>query len=484
MNPLKNLIPEKLWHFFYEITQVPRPSKKEEKIIAFLKEFAAQNTLSYQIDAAGNMLFSKPAYPGYENKKAVILQGHTDMVAEKNESSAHNFETDPLCIRIDGDWVKAEGTTLGADNGIGAAAMMTILANKEIKHGPLTCLFTIDEESGMIGAGALSPDFLKGDILLNLDTEEDDELDIGCAGGVNTVITLSIPQQPARADYQWFQISVSGLNGGHSGIEIHKGLGNALKILVGFLHRFIEASPLIGDIKGGGLSNAIPREASVVIGIPSVLADTVTTDCAIYEAHVQKELAGVDTDVKITCEKRAAPSNAYTTAFSKELIFALHHCPHGVLNMSREVPGLVDTSTNLASIKTVGSALVITTSQRSFTDDGKEKASEMTVQAFENMHPAIEKNEEYPGWKPNAHSEILKVAVAAYEKFHLEKPKILAVHAGLECGVFAQKNPKLDMISFGPTILSPHSPDERVNIPSVLKFWNLLLEVLENIPEK
>ena len=477
---IKNLNPELMWRYFDQITQVPRPSKKEEKIVRFLLDFAEQNGLEAKKDAANNVLIRKPATTGKENLKTVILQSHVDMVCEKNSDTVFNFETDPIQTRIEDGWVKATGTTLGADDGIGVAAALAILASKDIEHGPLACLFTTDEETGLTGAYALQKEFLAGDILINLDSEEWGEFCIGCAGGKNTAGTFTYTKTSAPTGYFWFEVQVGGLNGGHSGSDIHVGLGNANKILTRYLWGLLQECPLvIASIDGGNLHNAIAREAKAIAGVPFEFKEQTIVLLNQLQAQVSAELAKVDPNVQLTIQSVETPQDSIDFETGKTLIHTLYALPHGVFGMSHEIQGLVETSTNLASVKMKdGCKIVITTSQRSSTDSKKTDIVNKVTSIFGLAGAEVVSSEGYPGWKPNPDSTILKLSKTIYEKLFGEQPKVIAIHAGLECGLFFEKNPGLDMISCGPTILGAHSPDERIEIETVEKWWKFLVELL------
>lgn len=483
---IQDLDPKSVWKYFHELTQVPRPSKKEGKIIAYLLEFAKKHNLEAKKDDIGNILISKPATKGLENLPTVILQGHVDMVCEKNNDTKHDFDNDPIETYVDGDWLKAKGTTLGADNGMGVAASLAILAADDIEHGNIECLFTVDEETGLTGAFALGKDFISGDILINLDTEEEGQLYIGCAGGKGTTATFKYEANPAPSGYYWFNLQVNGLHGGHSGCEIHKGLGNANKILGRFLYQVLRKMDIrLAKIDGGNLHNAIAREASAVVGIPVGDRDEVAVMLNLFRADIEGELQAVDSNVKIAMDSTTEPNEIIDKTTSHKLIEAICGCPHGVLAMSQDIEGLVEASTNLASVKMKESnTLVIGTSQRSSTESLKNYAENMVSSVFTLAGAKVVHSEGYPGWKPNPNSQILKVAEHTFEKLFGKKAEIKAIHAGLECGLFLEKYPHLDMVSCGPTITDAHSPAEQVNIPSVEKWWNFLLELLKNIPAK
>lgn len=483
---IKDLKPSAIWHYFYEITQIPRPSKKEGKIIAYLLDFAKKHKLEAKKDEAGNVVITKGATKNKENLPTVILQGHVDMVCEKNRDTVHDFEKDPIETYVDGDWLKAKGTTLGADNGIGVAAALAILASDDIEHGKLECLFTVDEETGLTGAYALGNDVLTGEILINLDTEEEGELYIGCAGGRNTSATFTYKPEAVPANQFWFRAEVKGLNGGHSGSEIHKGLGNANKILNRYLWALNKKYGLyLAEIDGGNLHNAIPREAYAIAGVPYSKKEDVIIELNTLAPQIEAELKAVDPNLRMTVQSTDTPAGVIDKQTSDNLLDALYACPHGVLNMSFDIPGLVETSTNMASVKMKeGNTIVILTSQRSSTESLKDNATNMVTAAFELAGAKVSASHGYPSWKPNPDSKILNLAKSVYKNMYGKDAKIKAIHAGLECGLFLEKYPHLDMISCGPTITDAHSPAEQVNIPSVEKWWNFLLEVLKSIPAK
>ena len=483
---IKDLKPAQIWDYFYQITQVPRPSKKEEKIVRFLIDFAEQNGLEVLKDAANNVLIKKPATTGKENLKTVILQSHVDMVCEKNSDTIFNFETDPIQTRIENGWVKAKGTTLGADDGIGIAAALAILASKDMEHGPIVALFTSDEETGLTGATALQKEFLAGDILINLDSEEWSEFCIGCAGGKSTIGTFTYSKIAVPEDYFWFEVQVSGLNGGHSGSDINVGLGNANKILTRYLWNLQQECPVVlATIDGGNLHNAIAREAKSTAGVPVAFKEQTIVFLNQLQAQVSAELAKVDPNVQLSIQSVEVPQDCIDFETGKKLINTLYALPHGVFGMSHEISGLVETSTNLASVKMKDDCkIVITTSQRSSTESLKINIVNKVMSVFQLAGAEVVSTEGYPGWKPNSDSTVLKLSNSIYEKLFSEQPKVIAIHAGLECGLFFEKNPGLDMISCGPTILGAHSPDERIEIDTVEKWWEFLIELLKAIPAK
>ena len=484
MKTILDLQPNIVWKYFHEITQVPRPSKKEGKIIRYLEQFAADHHLPIKKDAAGNILISKPATKGYEQLPTVVLQSHMDMVCEKNNDVIHDFDKDPIETVIDGEWLRAKGTTLGADNGIGVAASLAVLASDDIAHGPIECFVTVDEETGMTGAFAVKEGFLSGKILLNLDSEDEGQIFIGCAGGKNTVATFCFTPEAAPSTLTYFKIVVTGLNGGHSGSDIHKGLGNANKLLVRFLYRLrMEHDYTLAAIDGGNLHNAIPREASAIIGLKDGDREKVRALLNHFQADVEKELKRVDPNVRLTMETVEAPKTCLPKDVAARLIEALVACPHGVLGMSHDVEGLVETSTNLASVKMPEAGKVIVeTSQRSSVDSLKDAAADQVAAVFRLAGAEVKHGDGYPGWAPNPDSKILKVAEETYRKLFGKDAQVLAIHAGLECGLFLEKYPYLDMISFGPTMRDVHSPNERLEIATVDLWWRHLLEILKNIP--
>ena len=481
---ITELNPKIVWKYFHEITQVPRPSKKEGKIIAYLEKFAKEHGIEYKKDHVGNIVMIKPATSGYEDRVKVILQSHVDMVCEKNAGTQHDFDNDPIRTIIDGEWLHADGTTLGADNGIGCAAQLALLASKDLEHGPIEALFTVDEETGMTGAFELKPGFLTGKILINLDSEDEGELFIGCAGGKGLEATFSPQWQPAPAGLVWLRAAVSGLKGGHSGGEIHCGLGNANKILTRYLYSLERelGSWSLAEIAGGNLHNAIPREAHALIGVrPEDKAKAEQLLETLFK-NVQAELKRVDPKVRLELTEAAAPSQVVDDKTKYGLVRSLYACPHGVLGMSHEMEDLVETSNNLASIKQRDGKIVVTTSQRSSTTSLRDSASEMVASAFELGGAQVALTDAYPGWKPNPESAILKASADAYRKLFGKEAAVKAIHAGLECGLILDVYPDLDMVSFGPTLRDVHSPAERIEIKTVDLWWRHLLEVLKEIP--
>ncbi|MGL4292597.1 MAG: aminoacyl-histidine dipeptidase [Bacteroidales bacterium] len=478
---IKDLAPKAIWYYFDQITKVPRPSKKEEKIRVYLKEFAAEHKLACKEDEVGNILISKPATAGMENKKPIVLQSHMDMVCEKNNDTVHDFENDPIRTYIDGEWVKAKGTTLGGDNGIGMAAELAVLAANDIEHGPVECLFTVDEETGLTGAFALKEGFFTAKTLLNLDSEDEAEIFIGCAGGIDTTSTFTYRPTMAPENFQYFRIDVKNLKGGHSGGDIHEGRGNANKILNRFLWETSRKMEMVlCSFDGGNLRNAIPREAWAIIGIPAAKKEELRVDLNIYTANIEGELGAIEPNLYIGMESADPQSVCIDRQTSNNLMNALYACPHGVIAMSKDMPGLVETSTNLASVKMKEDhKIVVATSQRSSIESAKYDIAQMVESVFLLAGAEPTHGDGYPGWKPDLNSEIMKTAVKTYEELYGVTPAIKAIHAGLECGLFLKKYPGLDMISFGPTMSGVHSPDEKLHIPAVEKFYNHLLAILK-----
>lgn len=478
---IKDLTPNAIWYYFDQITKVPRPSKKEDKIRAYLKDFAAQHHLDCKEDKTGNILISKPATPGMENKKTIVLQSHMDMVCEKNNDTVHDFENDPLQTYIDGEWVKAKGTTLGGDNGIGMAAELAVLAATDIEHGPVECLFTVDEETGLTGAFALEEGFFTAKTLLNLDSEDEAEIFIGCAGGIDTTSTFTYRPTMAPENYLYFKVEVKNLKGGHSGGDIHEGRGNANKILNRFLWETAKKMEMVlCQIDGGNLRNAIPREAWAIIGIPAAKKEELRIDLNLYTANIEGELGAIEPNLRIELQSTDAQTICIDRQTTTNLLNALYACPHGVIAMSHDMPGLVETSTNLASVKMKeDNQIVVATSQRSSVESAKYDIAQMVESVFRMAGAEPTHGDGYPGWKPDLNSEIMKTAVKTYEELYGITPAIKAIHAGLECGLFLKKYPGLDMISFGPTMRGVHSPDEKLHIPAVEKFYNHLLAILK-----
>ncbi len=484
MNPISNLKPYILWNFFKEICSVPRLSKKEEKIIAWIIKFAEKHNLEYKKDAAGNLLIIKPATKGWENKKTVVLQSHMDMVGEKNSDVVHDFTTDPIIPFIDGEWVTTKGTTLGADDGIGIAAQLALLSSSDIQHGRIECLFTVDEETGLSGAFALQPGFFDGRILINLDSEDEGEIFIGCAGGMDTIATIEYDCEDIPYSHEGFRVKVSGLKGGHSGDDIHKGRGNSNKILNRFLWNVNNRFDLkLVSFDGGNLRNAIPREAESLFAVHRDDTGQIKDYFRSFAKTISSELKYTDPGFTISLDPAELNSQALDEDTQLDLLYSLYACPHGVISWSPRIDGLVETSTNLASVKIANNKIIITTSQRSSSDSAKTDIVSMVESVFRLANANIKKTGAYPGWEPNHDSQILDISESAYKSLFGKKPLVRAIHAGLECGLFLEKYPDLDMISIGPTIKGAHSPEEKLHIGSVKKFWDFLIEILKDIPD-
>lgn len=481
-DPILKLTPQTLWRYFLEICQIPRASKKEERIAAYLKEFAQKQKLEAVIDPIGNVVIRKPASPGYEKHRVVILQSHLDMVCEKNSETVFDFDKDAIRPWIDGNWIKARGTTLGADDGIGIAAMLAILEATDIPHPPLEALFTIDEETGLTGASGLKPDLLKGRILLNLDSEDEGQLFIGCAGGKDTVASFDLKTEPVPSGSKSFKASITGLKGGHSGDEINKGLGNAVKLLNRFLWNAARTfNARVASIDAGNLRNALAREGFAIFIVPKDKVEALISYANEYHLILVDELHVTEPDLKFSLEKCDTPEFVLSLSLQDKVLNSLYACPHGMIAMSREIPNFVETSTNLASVKMKDGRIRITTSQRSSVESSKKDVADMAGSVFELAGASVEHSPGYPGWKPNPGSEILRITVDSYRRLFSEEPQVLAIHAGLECGLVGAIYPGMDMVSFGPTIKGAHSPDERLDIATVTKFWDLTLDVLKNI---
>jgi len=482
---LSSLKPQALWRHFETLTQIPRPSKKEERIIRVVKEFGEKLGLETIVDEVGNVIIKKPATPGMEDRKGVVLQGHLDMVPQANSDRVFNFETDPIEAFIDGEWVTANGTTLGADNGMGVAAAMAVLEATDIEHGPIEALFTIDEETGMTGAFGLKPDVLKGDILLNMDSEDEGELYIGCAGGINANSSLQFAEVDAPKDYMNFKVTVSGLKGGHSGIDIPLFRGNANKILFRLLKKTAKNYSLVlSEVEGGSLRNAIPREAHATVAVPNSKADAFKEFVKAFEATLKSEYATVDPDLQILVESTDRIKKVMNTKSQEAFTNAIIACPNNVIRMSNDMEGLVETSTNLAVVTVKSGKAEALCLVRSSVDSAKYDLADMIDSVFTLAGGQTILDGDYPGWKPNPDSAILREMKEIYNNKFGKIPDIKAIHAGLECGLLGGVYPNFDMISFGPTIRYPHSPDEKVNIKTVEMFWDFLIETLKHIPKK
>ena len=480
---IRDLHPKAVWEQFDAITRIPRPSKKEERIIDFLINFAQINSLDWQRDQIGNVVIRKPATEGYENRPTVILQSHMDMVCEKNSDVDFDFDHDPIRTVVDGDWVRAEGTTLGADCGIGMAAAMALLLDEEAEHGPIEALFTVDEETGLTGAFNLGEGMLTGKYLLNLDSEDEGEIFIGCAGGIDTVATYSVAYENAPKNYTFYRFDVSDLTGGHSGDDINKGRANSNKIAARLLlEAQDEYEGRMSYFDGGNLRNAIPREAYAVVGVPTRLKDKWEARVEQFIAEIKEEFRITEPDMRLALSDMPMVEDVLDVASQCNLLGALVGVPNGVIAMSAAIEGLVETSTNLASVKfSSRESVVVTTSQRSSVESGKLYAKQSVESVFLLSGAEVEHSDGYPGWAPDPNSHLLKCTVECYERLFGKEPKVKAVHAGLECGLFLEKYPHLEMVSFGPTLRGVHSPDERLEIATVDKFWRHLKEIVKSI---
>ncbi|MCB9261718.1 MAG: aminoacyl-histidine dipeptidase [Flavobacteriales bacterium] len=475
---VRELEPKAVWNFFEDLNAVPRASKKEERVIEFARKFGESLGLPTHVDPVGNVIIKKPATAGMENRKTVILQSHLDMVHQKNADTNFDFATQGIETYIDGDWVRAKGTTLGADNGLGVAAIMSILASKDIAHPALEALFTIDEETGMTGAINLEQGILKGKILLNLDTEDDDEFSIGCAGGIDTN-TKKIYNEVSVNAGTAYKITVNGLKGGHSGVDIHLERGNANKIMNRLMNNATGYGLQIVDINGGSLRNAIPRESFATI----VVADAgYLSEFEKRAAECKYDLQHEEPNLNISIEQCDGPEKALSVTDSAEVCNIIYACHNGVFCMSRAIEGLVETSSSLARVIVKNGEFVTQSLQRSSTESGKMDVANTVAAPFRLTNCTVEQGGSYPGWAPNPNSEILDLMTSKYEELFGEKPHVMAIHAGLECGILGTRYPGLDMISFGPTIKGAHSPDERAGIKSTQKFWKFLVEIIKNIP--
>ncbi|NPA36076.1 MAG: aminoacyl-histidine dipeptidase [Chlorobi bacterium] len=485
-NEILNLEPKLLWENFYKLTQIPRPSKKELKAAEAVAEFGRSLGLETIQDEVGNVIIRKPATPGMENRKGIILQGHIDMVPQKNSDKEHDFEKDPIETYIEDGWVTANGTTLGADNGIGVAAAMAILQSDDIEHGPLEVLVTIDEETGMTGANELKPGILKGDILLNMDSEDEGELYVGCAGGTNANIRFSFKEYPFPTHHSSaYKLSITGLKGGHSGLDINIGRANANKLLFRFLkYAVANLGVRLSSVDGGSLRNAIPREAFAMLAVPEENKEKFIAAVKEYEAIYKNEYSSTEPGLTMTAEEVENPDFIMNEVVQDDLINAIEACPNGVIRMSADMEGLVETSTNLAIVKSDKEGVDVRCLIRSSVDSARDWVESMHESLFRLAGAEIWFDGRYPGWKPNLDSPILKTMQNVYQKNWGKIPEIKGIHAGLECGILGNTYPNWDMISFGPTIRYPHSPDEKVNIESVKKFWDFLVETLKNVPEK
>jgi len=483
---IRNLEPKALWNKFADLNAVPRPSKKEERVIAFMIEFGQKLGLPTVKDHVGNVIIKKPATPGMENRKTIVMQSHLDMVHQKNNDTNFDFDTQGIEMYVDGDWVRAKGTTLGADNGLGVATIMAILESTDIPHPAIEALFTIDEETGMTGAMGLQGGMLEGEILLNLDTEEDDEIDIGCAGGVDVTATRSYNEEETPEGSVGYTIIVKGLKGGHSGMDIHKGLANANKIMNRLLFDGFENFGLqISEISGGSLRNAIPRESVAKVIIAAIYDEAFVFDMQESINEIKAEFKTMEPNLTIEIVKsESTPAKVMDLGVQEGLLRAIYAAHNGVYRMSADMADLVETSNNIARVIVKDGEISIQNLTRSSVETSKFDLANALRSAYELFGCEVEFGGSYPGWTPNVNSEILDVLTSIYEKQNGAKPNVVACHAGLECGILGTNYPNMDMISFGPTIHGAHSPDERASISSAQKYWKFVLEILQNIPVK
>lgn len=482
---ISSLSPAPLWQFFDKICSIPHPSKHEEALAQYIVNWATEQGLDVRRDPTGNVFIKKPATPGMENKKGVVLQAHIDMVPQKNEDTDHDFEKDAIQPYIDGEWVTAKGTTLGADNGIGMASCLAVLASSEIKHGPIEVLLTIDEEAGMTGAFGLEAGWLEGDILLNTDSEQEGEVYMGCAGGIDGEMTFNIAREEIPAGLVTRQLILKGLKGGHSGCDIHTGRGNANKLLARFLAGHAQELDLrLIEFRGGSLRNAIPREAFVTVAVPAENESKLAQLFDYYSNLLKTELGKVETDIISINQAIDTQSHVLSIADQQRFIAALNACPNGVIRMSDEIEGVVETSLNVGVVTTEENQINVLCLVRSLIDSGRQQVEGMLTSVAELAGANIEFSGAYPGWKPDADSEIMAIFRDMYEGIYGHKPNIMVIHAGLECGLFKEPYPNMDMVSFGPTIKFPHSPDEKVKIDTVALFWEQMVALLEAIPNK
>ena len=482
---IRNLEPKQLWNKFADLNAVPRPSKKEERVIAFIEKFGKDLNLPTLIDEVGNVIITKPATKGMENRKTVVLQSHLDMVHQKNSDTDFDFDTQGIEMYVDGDWVRANGTTLGADNGLGVATIMAVLESTTIEHPAIEALFTIDEETGMTGAMGLKGGVLKGDILLNLDTEDDDEIGVGCAGGIDLTAIQNYTEEVTSSDMFAYSIEIKGLNGGHSGMDIIKGLGNANIFMNRLLFEGYEKYGLrISSIKGGSLRNAIPRESFAIVTIESMHKAVFESEFNLLVAALKKEYATIESDLEILLTATEVPNMVMPVGVQEATIKSIYASFNGVYRMSPDITGLVETSNNIARVTIGGGIVEVLCLIRSSVDSGKKDLSNKLQSTLELGGFDVEFSGSYPGWAPDMDSSILKVMDALYQRINGEKAFVAACHAGLECGILGTNYPEMEMISFGPTIKGAHSPDERASISSSQKYWKFFLEVLKEIPVK
>ena len=482
---IRNLEPKALWNKFADLNAVPRPSKKEERVITFMKDFGKQLGLKTIEDKVGNVIIRKPATKGMEDRKPIVMQSHLDMVHQKNNDTNFDFDTQGIDMYVDGDWVRAKGTTLGADNGLGVATIMAILESNDIAHPAIEALFTIDEETGMTGAMGLEGGLLNGEILLNLDTEEDDEIGVGCAGGIDVTATRSYKEEQTPEFKIGYKITVKGLNGGHSGMDIHKGLGNANKLMNRLLFDGFENFGLrISEIDGGSLRNAIPRESNAIVAIDSMHEEAFELEIAELAESIKTEFKTMEPKLTIEVSKMETPKHIMDLGVQEGLTRAIYAACNGVYRMSPDIPDLVETSNNIARVVAKDGEIKIGCLTRSSVESSKWDLTNALRATFELTGCEVEFGGDYPGWKPNMDSAILKVMAKLYKDMNGKEAHVAACHAGLECGILGQNYPDMDMISFGPNIKGAHSPDERAQISSAQKYWKFVLEILKNIPKK
>jgi len=489
VSTLSHLKPSSLWQLFENICSIPHPSKHEQKISLWIQSWAKDLSLDVKEDAVGNLLISKPATQGMEDRKGVILQAHMDMVPQKNADTDHDFLTDPIKPYIvseeDGDWVTAQDTTLGADNGVGLASALAVLASNDIPHGPLEVLITIDEEAGMTGAFGLQAEWLKGEILINTDSEQEGEVYMGCAGGIDGTATFTLEFEAVQENYQAFNLSLSGLKGGHSGVDIHTGRANACKLLIRFLLTATEEFGIqLTELNGGSLRNAIPREADASFVVANDQVEPLKAALTQYLSTIQGNLKSIETDIEMLLIAPEDFDQCWTTSSQASILHALNACPNGVIRMSDDIEGIVESSLNLGVIRTRGTKLTAMTLIRSLHDDGRLETQGMVQSVFTLAGAKLEFSGAYPGWKPDTSSAIMATVRDTYQQLFDKIPEIMVIHAGLECGLFKTAYPHWDMVSFGPTIKFPHSPDEKIEIKTVEQYWQLLVAVLANIPKK
>lgn len=485
MSDLAQLTPKLLWQHFAKICSIPHPSKHEEALAQYIISWAKEKNLHAERDAVGNILIRKPATTGMEKRQSVVLQAHLDMVPQKNNGTDHDFEKDPIQAYVDGQWVKAKGTTLGSDNGIGMASALAVLSDESLSHGPIEVLLTMTEETGMDGAFGLQPNWLESEILINTDSETEGEVYMGCAGGVDCITNLALTREAVPAGYQTFKLSIKGLKGGHSGCDIHLGLANANKLMSRFLFANEQNLDLrLLSFNGGTLRNAIPREATVTLALPADKVEQLKKVSADYLDVIKQELSAVEKNLALIVEQCECGSQALTLNNQSRLLRLLNASPNGVIRMSDSLKGVVETSLNVGVVTTTQDQAQVIYLIRSLTDSGREYVAEMLISLSDLAGAKTSTQGGYPGWQPNTESPIMNLVRESYKKLFDTTPKIMVIHAGLECGLFKRPYPKMDMVSIGPTITGPHSPDEQVHIPSVERYWQLLTKLLKSIPER